>query len=334
LEHEELEKHTTEVEVMYSWGDDTKNWNKPGAYKFDEAKAPYLKKLASEAAAKGSRAYSVPKTPNFALTDPKKIITSESENPVLITVDGTGSMKTWPAEIFDRLPLFYQTLSQYRSDLEVSHGVLGDAKADQWPIQVCAFGRGTTLDDHLKALRPEGGGGPGIRESYELMAYFADNHVRTPRAQLPFWFLMGDEGFYQSISRKEVQHFLGDNMLSDMNATEVWWELSQRFDIYLLRKPYPGKDETIEQQWAEAIGEQKIIPVYDKTRVVDVAMGLVARRWGYFSNFEQNLAARQDEPAIASVMESLRAAPDLGVAAPSAPKLAAGKSIKLLGGGA
>ena len=31
----------------------------------------------------------------------------------------TGSMQTWPAEIFDRLPLLYNTLAQYRPDLEV-----------------------------------------------------------------------------------------------------------------------------------------------------------------------------------------------------------------------
>ncbi|MDO8628299.1 MAG: hypothetical protein Q7R56_00925, partial [Nanoarchaeota archaeon] len=101
---------------MYSWGDDTSVWKNPGKYAYDEAKKPYLEKLAKEA--DSERIYTKKKEPNLALVDPKgKTLTSQSKNPIIVCVDGTGSMQKWPAEIFDRLPLLYQTLSQYRDDV-------------------------------------------------------------------------------------------------------------------------------------------------------------------------------------------------------------------------
>ena len=45
----------------------------------------------------------------------------------------TGSMANWPFEIFDRLPLLYNTLSQYREDLEICFAAIGDAGVDRSP---------------------------------------------------------------------------------------------------------------------------------------------------------------------------------------------------------
>ena len=36
-------------------------------------------------------------------------------------------MASWPFEIFDRLPLLFNTLSQYREDLEICFAAIGDA---------------------------------------------------------------------------------------------------------------------------------------------------------------------------------------------------------------
>ena len=95
--------------------------------------------------------------------DPKgKELSTASENPIVIAVDGTGSMATWPGEIFDRLPLLYQTLSKYKPDVELTFSVIGDANSDVWPVQIPHFGQGPTLDDYLKALQPEGGGGDDV----------------------------------------------------------------------------------------------------------------------------------------------------------------------------
>jgi len=292
---------------MYSWGDDTFTWKKPGAYDFGDAKKAYISKLGKEAEDKGPRTYFKKKEPNLEIVNPKnRIISTESENPVIVAVDGTGSMASWPAEIFDRLPLLYQTLSKYRDGIEISFSVIGDAISDQWPAQVTDFGKGVTLDDYLIALQPEGGGGPGIRESYELWAYFMKEHAKTPKAKSPFMIIMGDEKFYETIHPKQIEHYLGDKIAQSIDSKEVWKELSDRFDIYLLRKSYEGRDKEIEEQWTEAIGKQKIIPIYDPTRIVDVATGIIAKTWGEFGDFQKSLSARQDPENIEKVMKSLK----------------------------
>ena len=297
-------------DIMYSWGDDTNTWKNPGAYDYGSARKPYLDALKKDADDKGPRAYSKKKEPNFALVDPKgKEITTQSTNPVVIAVDGTGSMQTWPAEIFDRLPLLYQTLSKYRPDMEISFSVIGDATADNWPVQISSFGKGPTLDDYLKGLTPEGGGGGGMKESYELWGYYVNMHVTTPKATSPFLIMMGDEKFYEKIDPKQVNAYLGDTIQAPLDAVDMWKALSQKFNIYLLRKSYAGADEQIKGQWATAIGEEKIIPVTDPTRVVDVAIGIIAKHWGEYGDFKKSMKARQDDAAIAIVEESLRAAP-------------------------
>lgn len=327
---------------MYSWGDDTKVWKKPKSYDYGSARAGYLEDLAKKSKSEGERTYlssKLSKGPKLELVDPKgKEITTESTNPVLIAVDGTGSMQTWPAEIFDRLPLLYQTLSKYRKDVELSFSVIGDAGSDRWPVQISNFGKELTLDKYLKALCPEGGGGPGVRESYELWGYYVSQHVLTPKAEKPFLILMGDEAFYNKVDPQQAKHYLGEGLQAPVESLGIWKKLDDKFNIYLLRKSYPGYDEKIKAQWAEAIGLQKIVPVDDPKRVVDIAMGIIARSWGYFSDFKTNISARQDEPEIKKVMESIRAAPEAALAElaeaskkEASKKASVKKSIKLLG---
>lgn len=297
---------------MYSWGDDTATWKNPSAYDFGDARRGYMKGLAKSAAAKGPRTYARGRAPDLKLVSPhKKDIKSESENPVIVAVDVTGSMHTWPAEIFDRLPLLYQTLSKYKQDVEVSFSAIGDAFCDSFPLQVGQFDKGTALDDILKALCPEGGGGGQHFESYELWAYFMKNHCETPKAKSPFMFIMGDEGFYEKVNAEAVRHIIGDELRQEQNAACIWQELAKRYNIYLLHKPYDDArlDKEILEQWGGAIGSQRVIPVYESTRVVDVAMGIIARSWGRFDDFKVNLSARQDEKGIDTVMKSLRHVP-------------------------
>ena len=107
---------------MYCWGDDVSDWQDPKAYTYTGS--PQAKQARDQAAKeskdKGGRTYLKRQCPNQDLATPRKTIGSLSRNPIVVAVDVTGSMQTWPAEIFDRLPLLYQTLSQYREDVEVS----------------------------------------------------------------------------------------------------------------------------------------------------------------------------------------------------------------------
>ncbi|MBU0666832.1 MAG: hypothetical protein ABIC91_05890 [Nanoarchaeota archaeon] len=297
---------------MYSWGVDTSDWRGSGSYKYDSARSPYLDKLATDSSKKGPRTYNTGSSPDMKLVNTRgKTIKSDSENPIVVAIDVTGSMASWPKEIFDRLPLFYQTLSQYKPDLEISFAAIGDAYCDSYPIQVNDFGKGVKLEDHLKALYPEGGGGGQSSESYELFAYYMLNHCETPKAKNPFLFIYGDENFYSEINNKQVEHYIGDKLQTTLKSSDVWQKLLQKFNVYHLHKPYggisDGQDKSIKASWAKAIGSQKIIDLPSYDRAVDIAMGVVAKHWGEFGDFKSNLSARQNDPTVRkSVYDSLR----------------------------
>src|SRR5438552_16781280 len=119
---------------MYSWSDDPSEWYGAGSYAYGERGRDARAAAAAMAAAHGPRTYVDKGQPDTQLTNPKKRISSASKNPLIIGVDVTGSMSHWPFEIFDRLPLLYNTLAQYRTDLEVSFAAIGDAGCDRWPL--------------------------------------------------------------------------------------------------------------------------------------------------------------------------------------------------------
>ncbi len=302
---------------MYSWGDDMQDWVNPNAYRFDAARAAARAADADAAKANGPRAYHTRHEPVLELTDPSKTVRSESANPLIVAVDVTGSMQTWPAEIFDRLPLLYQTLSQYRPDLEVSFVAIGDAHCDRFPLQVTDFSKGYALEERLKGLYGEGGGGGQARESYELFAYFVAHKVEVPAAaaraaetgEKPFLVLFGDEGFYPEVNAKQAKHFLGAGFMKKVKSDELWRKVLETWDLYHFRKDYDqgDADRQIRAQWADAIGEQRIVRLPAKERAVDYAMGLVARSWGHFDDFRGNLGARQSERTVDAVANSILA---------------------------
>lgn len=322
---------------MYSWGDDTSTWRGPGSYDYGSARRGYLDTLKDASVAKGSRSYATRTAPDEMVDTLDKTIESESKNPIVIAIDVTGSMADWPQEIFKKLPVLYQTLSKYREDTEISFAAIGDATCDAYPLQVNDFDKGISLDDHIKALCPEGGGGGQHYESYELFGYFLLNHCRTPNATSPFLIIFGDEGFYESVAPAQVAHYIGDRLQGPADSGEMWKALRQKFNIYLLHKPYDDKglDKEIIGQWKEALGEEKVVPIFEENRAVDVAMAIIARHWGEFEDFEENMSARHTDSQKASVYASLRYVDIADKPGDGKSKLArskkASKSVSLLG---
>ncbi|MFA6089437.1 MAG: hypothetical protein WC755_06240 [Candidatus Woesearchaeota archaeon] len=299
---------------MYSWGDDTGTWKKPGAYDYGSARRTYLGGLADVSAKTGPRTYTSTTRPNSKLVATlDKVIESKSENPIVIGVDVTGSMSTWPKEIFDRLPLLYQTLSKYKPDTEIAFAAIGDATCDSFPLQVNNFEKETKLDACIKALYPEGGGGGGAKESYELFAYYLLNNAKVDNAKSPFLIIYGDEGFYENVDPKQVQHYIGKKPETLLDSAAVWAALKQKFDIYLLHKQYDsgGQDSVIVDQWRKVLGHEKVIPLYEPERAVDVAIGLIAKKWGEYGDFTKSLSARHDASEARSVHASLRHVTDV-----------------------
>jgi hypothetical protein len=291
---------------MYSWGDDMSDWANPGAYAYSGKTKEAREADAKKSKAVGPRAYVDRGGPNEQYTSAKKMISTQSPNPLIIAVDVTGSMQRWPFEIFDRLPLLYQTLSQYRPDLEISFVAIGDAKCDRWPLQCTSFAKGFDLEQQLKGLYGEGGGGD-IPESYGLFAWWVNTHVTTPNADRPFLIVFGDATMHPQITEGEVRHYLGDELAQPADAITAWRRASRTWNTWFLRRPGGTKGDAVDEQWGHAIGGQQVVHMDDEQRAVDYAMGLVARSWGHFDDFKTNIRARQDATKVQSLTDRVAA---------------------------
>jgi hypothetical protein len=321
---------------MYSWSDDTSDWYGSGSYSFGDTGKDVRAEAAAAAAARGPRTYNARIAPTHPeLVDPRRRITTQSANPLIVAVDVTGSMANWPFEIFDRLPLLYNTLAQYREDLEICFAAIGDAKADRWPLQVTDFAHGYDLEQQLGALYGEGGGGDAP-ESYGLFAWWVEHHVTTPNAQSPFLIVFGDAPMHATIPGSQVTGLLGDSAPredgapvswkerlfgspppADFDAIKTWQRVAQRWNVWFLRRPTGRPGDEVDRQWAEALGRKRVFHIDDEERAVDYAMGIVARAWGHLDDFEANMRARQEEPKVKAVAERIRKEGPRVIACPS-----------------
>lgn len=290
---------------MYSWDEDTSTWYGPASYSYGSGGSTLRKAAADREKASGPRTYAERGGPMEKVVDPSKVVSSSSANPLIIAVDVTGSMASWPAEIFDRLPLLYNTLSQYREDLEICFAAIGDTSCDRWPLQVTPFARSFDLEQLLGSLYGEGGGGDAP-ESYGLFAHWVNTHVEVPKAQeQPFLIVFGDITMHPKVRASEVRKYLGDTPHADVDALEAWRRVCQSWNTWFLRRPGGKRGDEVDQQWSRAIGGQKIFHIEDEQRAVDYAMGLVARAWGHFEDFRKNMRARQSEDKVAAVSKPI-----------------------------
>jgi len=284
---------------MYSWDEDTSKWYGSGRYAY--APAPSIASSAARAKAAGPRTYQGKTGPNEKIIDPHKRISTESKNPLIVAIDVTGSMASWPFEIFDRLPLLFNTLAQYRPDVEICFAAIGDAAVDRWPLQVTSFASGYDLEQLLGSLYGEGAGGDAP-ESYGLFAHWVNTHVEIPNPEEPpFLIVFGDITMHPKIAKGQIEHYLGDKTQSDVDSLEAWQTVTQKWNTWFLRRPGGKRGDKIDEQWGQAIGAQKVFHIEDEQRAVDYALGLVARSWGHFDNFQDNMRARQDESKVKQI---------------------------------
>ncbi len=290
---------------MYSWDEDPSSWYGTGEYAYGKSGAAVRQAAAARAAAAGPRTYDKKGRPNEKIIDPKKHIESKSRNPVIIAVDVTGSMATWPFEIFDRLPLLFNTLSQYREDLEISFVAIGDAHVDSWPLQTTTFASGFDLEQLLNSLYGEGAGGDAP-ESYGLFAHWVNTHVKVPNIEEPpFLIVFGDVTMHPRVPKSIIRNVLGDNARTDVDSLEAWQQVTDTWNTWFLRRPTGKPGDIVDQQWAQAIGEKKIFRIDDEQRAVDYAMGLIARAWGHFPDFQANMLARQSQDRVDMVSKPI-----------------------------
>ena len=171
--------------------------------------------------------------------------------------------------------MFYGQLmmQNYLADPAISFCAIGDAKTDTAPLQVSEFGQGKEIDQLISKMFLEGNGGGNEHESYELAAYFYAKHVELKNSILPFFFLTGDEGFWEEISSVTIKNVIGSDVYQDFSGKEMWAQLMKKFNLFFIKKPY-GPDSL--KQWTEAIGVERILQIETPKACIDVILGAIS----------------------------------------------------------
>lgn len=263
-----------------------------------------------------NRSYS---TARSSRIDPKDLapdsIETKSKSPMVIWCDVTGSMGTWPATIFSKLPYLELEGKEYLGeDMEIAWGAIGDATCDRYPLQVRPFTSGLALEKELEKLVIEGGGGGSKQESYELAAMYSARNILTPNAEKPICIIIGDEGFYDIANKHDITKVARANLQTNrIESAEIFKELTDKFSVYLIRKPYrdiggdkvSNEDLIIQRQWEQVLSPERIIHLPNADRVVDVIFGILAKEKNRVAYFKEEITERQRPDQVDTVMKSL-----------------------------
>lgn len=269
-------------------------------YDFDDARKVYDVHV--------SRSYNDAKSDNKRVADlvPTSIET-QSPAPLIILCDVTGSMGTWPATMFSKLPYMDNECKEYLGeDMEISFAAVGDAVMnDSYPIQIRPFKKGRDLEAELKALVIEGGGGGDHDESYELSALFYARNAKMPNAAKPILIIIGDEGFHPTVLKKHAK-LANVDAQEDLNSENIFEELKEKFSVYLIRKPYDSHlNSSIQERWSKILGPERIAILPSADRVVDVIFGILAKEKDKLDYFKKEIEERQEPDQIDTVYKSL-----------------------------
>lgn len=246
------------------------------------------------------------------IIEPKLI--TQSESPLVIACDVTGSMGDWPATIFSKLPYLDLEGQEYLGKtLEISFAAVGDAYSDKYPLQVRPFTKGTDMKKRLEELVIEGNGGGQGMESYDLPAVYYANNVEMPKAIRPIFIYIGDEGIYDFVDKGFAKEYANVNLDKRLKTTDAIRELKNKFSVYLIRKPYDEgygdkmgpRDQKIYAQWESVLGADHISQLPGADRVVDVIFGILARETNRMDYFQEELVGRQTKTQVDTVMKAL-----------------------------
>jgi hypothetical protein len=166
------------------------------------------------------------------------------------------------------------------------------------------------IDNYIAKLYLEGGGGGSYYESYEFSAYFYSMLCELKNPEIPFFFLTGDEAYYEKIPVDQMKKVIYAPVKSDINSKERFGLLMKKYNVFLIKKPYEGpNEEKIMEQWASTLGEERILMIQHPKACIDVMLGAIALTTGArdLEGYVEDMRKReQTEDRITEVVKSLK----------------------------
>ena len=204
--------------------------------------------------------------------DPRGVTVRESRDgadhpastPIVVLFDVTGSMGVVPQVMQRRLAELFGLLERkgYVQDPQIMFGAIGDADCDRVPLQVGQFESDNRMDEQLRTLFLEGGGGGQKSESYELAAYFVARHTATDawdqRGRKGYLFIVGDEMNKRTLRAAHIRRVIGDEVDRDLDTAAIYREVQQRWETFFIlpRQTAYYDDMQVNQHWRDLLGER------------------------------------------------------------------------------
>ena len=261
----------------------------------------------------GASSYSATKfnktTLDYELKPNGKKLKSKTKNPIIIVLDVTGSNINFARLVYDKLPMFYGEIESkgYLDDFDLCICAVGDAKCDDYPIQIGEFAKGLEIDSWLEKIVLEGGGGGQQTESYELMAYYLLHNTEFEPGAQPMLFFIADEMPYDNVSLKEAEE-IGTPCQSDYNPFP---ELNKKFkdNVFVMLNKYCGRSfsNDITEKWKKLLPPEHTIRIPEEKAIVDLMLGVIALRTKELDEYALDMKGiGQTQKRIAGVSESLQ----------------------------
>ena len=159
--------------------------------------------------------------------------------PIVLMIDLTSSRGEDIINVFDKVPLLIgQTVMHGYADVpHVSICGVGDYKYDRFSVQIGDFESDLRIDRNIKTLIVEEGGGGNGLESYLTALYgyayhsFLDCNARGKKG---YMFILGDEGFYPSVTKEEIKKIYGTDVQSDFSAEKIFADVQKKYNVFFI----------------------------------------------------------------------------------------------------
>ena len=202
--------------------------------------------------------------------DPKNVIRESCDNgehpnsvPIILGLDVTGSMSNILQVMAEKLGLVMTEIYSRKpvTDPQILFAAVGDAVYDDYPLQVTQFESDIRIAEQLNDIYFERGGGGNGGESYALPWYFAARHTKIDsfdkHNKKGFIFTVGDEECLPTLTKRQIEQFIGDTVEADISAEEILTEVSRKYEVYHLIVD-PVYYQQPEKTWKAMLGKNCI----------------------------------------------------------------------------
>ncbi|QBS40038.1 hypothetical protein [Nocardia sp. CS682] len=249
--------------------------------------------------------------------------------PIAVLFDVTGSMGRVPRIMQRKLGKLHGLLQRkgYADDPQILFGAVGDADCDRVPLQVGQFESDNRMDEQLRAILLEGGGGGQKSESYELAGYFMATHIVTDawekRRKKGYLFLIGDELNKPRLASRHIRSVIGDGVRRDVSVESIYRELAERWHVYYILPNQSSyyDDPEIADHWRGLLG-QHFLKLDDPAAVCELIALTIGLQEGRV-DVDAGLADLRD---VGSAAEAASVGKALGVSGPRMRALPSGRS--------